>query len=267
MVAGRRVLRARADRRQLSSYFTKGVLPLKYLLPGLMFLFVFQLYTMVFTAYLSFTNYGTGHLDDKDAAIIAIQSAERGAGRGRHASTRSCRSCRTARCRCWSPTRTPGEVRIATNDGFTEVPEGDIQRDGDRVTGVDRLREPQPRDAERATPTTTPSGTRCSRRSTPRPASISGRSRSRGRPRRGPGYVYDEAQDAMVNTTTGDVYPADSDIGQLRVRDDRRTVEPGLAGERRVRQLRRAVHRLRYPVGIPADHGLDVLLRHSSRRS
>ena len=39
---------------------------MKYLLPGLMFLLVYQLFTMVLTGYTSFTNYGTGHLGDKD---------------------------------------------------------------------------------------------------------------------------------------------------------------------------------------------------------
>ena len=54
-------------------YFTGRAMPMKYLLPGLLFLVVFQVYTMFFTAYASFTNYGTGHLDDKSSAIIAIE--------------------------------------------------------------------------------------------------------------------------------------------------------------------------------------------------
>ena len=55
------------------TYLSGRFLPLKFLLPGLLFLIVFQLYTMVFTGYASFTNYGTGHVDDKDAAITAIE--------------------------------------------------------------------------------------------------------------------------------------------------------------------------------------------------
>ena len=46
-----------------------------FLLPGILFLIVFQLYTMTFTAFSSFTNYGTGHLDDKQAAITAIEGS------------------------------------------------------------------------------------------------------------------------------------------------------------------------------------------------
>src|SRR5262245_35442989 len=47
-------------------YFTGRALPFKYLLPGLVFLIAFQFYTMVYTGYASFTNYGTNHLGDKD---------------------------------------------------------------------------------------------------------------------------------------------------------------------------------------------------------
>ena len=61
-------------------YFTRG-LPMKYLLPGLMFLLVYQLFTMMLTGYTSFTNYGTGHLGDKDDAISALLAARGAAGR------------------------------------------------------------------------------------------------------------------------------------------------------------------------------------------
>ena len=56
-------------------YFTRG-LPLKYLLPGLLFLIVYQLFTMLFTGYASLTNYGTGHLDDKAAAVVALEQSK-----------------------------------------------------------------------------------------------------------------------------------------------------------------------------------------------
>ena len=89
----------RPRRDQLHVLHQAGSLPLKYLLPGLVFLIVFQLYTMVFTGYASFTNYGTGHLDDKDAAITAIQQGNVvPVEDGREYP--SCRSSRTARSRC-----------------------------------------------------------------------------------------------------------------------------------------------------------------------
>jgi len=52
-------------------YFTKRALPLKYLLPGLIFLFVFQIFTLGYTGYVAFTNYGTGHAGTQQQAIDA----------------------------------------------------------------------------------------------------------------------------------------------------------------------------------------------------
>lgn len=52
-------------------YFTKRALPLKYLLPGLVFLLVFQIFTLGYTGYVAFTNYGTGHAGSMQQAIDA----------------------------------------------------------------------------------------------------------------------------------------------------------------------------------------------------
>ena len=53
-------------------YFSRGKLPAKYLVPGLLFLFVFQIFAAAYTGYISFTNYGTGHNSTKDAAINSL---------------------------------------------------------------------------------------------------------------------------------------------------------------------------------------------------
>ncbi|MGJ3507149.1 ABC transporter permease subunit [Enemella sp. A6] len=52
-------------------YFTKRMLPLKYLLPGLTFLLIYQVFTVGYTGYVAFTNYGAGHNSDKADAIAA----------------------------------------------------------------------------------------------------------------------------------------------------------------------------------------------------
>ncbi|HZL02729.1 MAG TPA: maltose ABC transporter permease, partial [Cellulomonas sp.] len=54
-------------------YFSRRMLPMKYLLPGLLFLLVYQLYVMGYTGYVAFTNYGDGHNSTKADAIAAIQ--------------------------------------------------------------------------------------------------------------------------------------------------------------------------------------------------
>lgn len=53
-------------------YFSRRALPLKYLLPGLAFLLVFQLFTMGYTAWVALTNYGTGHNVTRDQAVDAL---------------------------------------------------------------------------------------------------------------------------------------------------------------------------------------------------
>lgn len=52
-------------------YFMRRALPLKYLFPGLVFLAVFQVFTMGYTAYVAFTNYGTGHAGSMQHAVDA----------------------------------------------------------------------------------------------------------------------------------------------------------------------------------------------------
>jgi len=52
-------------------YFTKLAVPLKYVFPGLVFLLVFQVFTMAYTGYVAFTNYGTGHNLTQQQAIDA----------------------------------------------------------------------------------------------------------------------------------------------------------------------------------------------------
>ncbi|MEA4943610.1 MAG: ABC transporter permease subunit [Propionicimonas sp.] len=58
------------------TYFTtKRTLPAKYLLPGVVFLLVFQVFTVCFNAYIAFTNYGDGHRlsSPQEAATFALR--------------------------------------------------------------------------------------------------------------------------------------------------------------------------------------------------
>lgn len=52
-------------------YFTKRALPLKYLLPGLTFLLIFQIFIFLYTGYIAFTNYGSGHVGTQEQAVEA----------------------------------------------------------------------------------------------------------------------------------------------------------------------------------------------------
>ncbi|GAB2704122.1 arabinogalactan oligomer/maltooligosaccharide transport system permease protein [Microbacterium marinum] len=59
-------------------YFTKKALPLKYLLPGLSFLLIFQVFIFLYTGYIAFTNYGSGHVGSQEQAVeAALAQGER----------------------------------------------------------------------------------------------------------------------------------------------------------------------------------------------
>ncbi|GAB3602852.1 ABC transporter permease subunit [Microbacterium aureliae] len=53
-------------------YLRPGLLPGKYLTPGLAFLAVFQIFVIIYTGYIAFTNAGDQHNTTKDAAIEQI---------------------------------------------------------------------------------------------------------------------------------------------------------------------------------------------------
>ncbi|WP_062524851.1 ABC transporter permease subunit [Demequina rhizosphaerae] len=59
-------------------YFSRRLLPLKYVYPGLVFLLIFQVFAMGYTAYVATTNYGAGHNGSKQQAVdAALIQAER----------------------------------------------------------------------------------------------------------------------------------------------------------------------------------------------
>lgn len=55
-------------------YLRRDGLPAKYLAPGVLLLLVFQVFVMVYTGFIAFTNAGDGHLGSKDDAITAIST-------------------------------------------------------------------------------------------------------------------------------------------------------------------------------------------------
>lgn len=56
-------------------YFTKKhTLPAKYIAPGVVFLLMFQVFVIFYTAYISLTNYGDGHNLSKEQAVAALLS-------------------------------------------------------------------------------------------------------------------------------------------------------------------------------------------------
>ena len=56
-------------------YLRKGGLPAKYLAPGVILLICFQIYTVIFSGYISFTNYGSLHNGSYESALNATMLA------------------------------------------------------------------------------------------------------------------------------------------------------------------------------------------------
>jgi arabinogalactan oligomer/maltooligosaccharide transport system permease protein len=54
------------------AYFSRKAVAAKYLVPGLIFLFAYQIFAMGYTGYVAFTNYGDGHNSTKEDAIAQI---------------------------------------------------------------------------------------------------------------------------------------------------------------------------------------------------
>ena len=83
-------------------YLPRRFVPMKYLLPGLFFLAVFGIYPVLYTAYASTTNYGTGHVLSQVAGDRPDPEPVGAAGRGgdalrRHAAEGRRRSVRRLR--------------------------------------------------------------------------------------------------------------------------------------------------------------------------
>jgi arabinogalactan oligomer/maltooligosaccharide transport system permease protein len=56
-------------------YLSPRTVPLKYLLPGTLFLIAFQILPVLYTVSIAFTNFGDGHRGSKEDAIVAIEGA------------------------------------------------------------------------------------------------------------------------------------------------------------------------------------------------
>ncbi|MET4156653.1 ABC transporter permease subunit [Agromyces sp. PvR057] len=56
-------------------YFSRRKLPAKYLTPGVIFLVIFQVFVLVYTGYIAFTNYGTGHNGTKEQAVSSLMAS------------------------------------------------------------------------------------------------------------------------------------------------------------------------------------------------
>jgi len=118
-------------------YLTRArwAIPYKYLLPGTLFLVAFQLYPILYTAYISTTNLGTGNILDKDAAIEQVVSTSVGATESdlSYAARAASSDDGTLGLILVDETTDPPSVLVGTEEGTVEIDPEDVVYDGDRV--------------------------------------------------------------------------------------------------------------------------------------
>jgi arabinogalactan oligomer/maltooligosaccharide transport system permease protein len=121
-------------------YLSKRTLPLKFLIPGTIALLIFQVYPVLYTAYIGFTNYGTGNVLTQEQAVTRILA---GATRIPEDATRF-RSQPLVDDADGSLalllTDPDGEVFLGTEDGLQPLDEGDVAGEGRDVVVLDRFR-------------------------------------------------------------------------------------------------------------------------------
>ncbi len=198
-------------------YGGQGRIPAKYLLPGVLLMLALQIWPLVYTVSISFTNYGAGHLGTKDQAIAAVEAN----------SVRQVEGSARYQLNIAVPEGTDplsGSITYLLTD-----PEGTFLA-GD-IDGVEEL------DAE--TVETNPSGRILSAEGyvTLTPQQVNERSQDLadfavptdegGIKQIGlseafigePTLVYDEATDSITDTSSGRVYVADDEIGNFVPQD------------------------------------------------
>ena len=110
-------------------------IPYKYLVPGTIFLLVFQMYPVVYTAYISSTNLGTGNILDKDAAIDQIVATSVGSTESdtSYVAQAAQDSDGTLGLILIDEATDPPSLFVGTAEGLTPISESDVARDGDRI--------------------------------------------------------------------------------------------------------------------------------------
>ncbi|MBC7549907.1 MAG: ABC transporter permease subunit [Cellulomonas sp.] len=181
-------------------YFAKRTLSMKYILPGLAFLLVYQIFVILFTGFVAFTNYGDGHNSTKADAIEAllIQNERRVEGSDAYPLT----------------VLADGDVRVGSADVPLETaPDAEVSDDvvaavpGYEVLTRQQILERQAEVTELRVPVSTD------------PADGSIRTQDARS-----GYVfistlvYDETADMMTDSTTGTVY-SPNENGQFEAAD------------------------------------------------
>ena len=120
-------------------YLSKRTLPLKFLLPGTIALLIFQVYPVLYTAYIGFTNYGTGNVLAEQQAIdrIISDSIVVPDEAVRYRSTPLQNDAGDLALLLEDP---DGDLFLGTEEGLTLLEEGDIVGEGAARVVLDEFR-------------------------------------------------------------------------------------------------------------------------------
>jgi len=201
-------------------YFSKRMIPAKYLVPGMVFLLIYQMFVMGYTGYVSFTNYGQGHNSTKEDAVASIlKSAEQrapGAANVPAAVVEDSSGLSLAIVDTATGTVKVGnseepfrEVKgtfsggkITEVEGYNVLSIGDVLKNQDKVAALTVPASDDPNDGHYK--------------------SEDGSSAYLAKSR----YSYDEAADTLTDTESGTVYTADEKAGAF-VAPDGSQIDPG----------------------------------------
>ncbi|WP_304454065.1 ABC transporter permease subunit [Nocardiopsis sp. YSL2] len=189
-------------------YLSKRTVPAKYLVPGVLFLMVFQIFPVLYTMSTSVTNMSDGHRGSKEQAISAVESLSvtRTADSQEYDLTIATVGDPETGELAFLLTDDEGGAYVGDADGLSEL-SGATVEDSGKVTEAfgytiltpAEVNERSGELAEFAVPTGSGAGIRSSGLSTA----------YEGRALR----VYDESCDCVTDTETGEVYTADDERG------------------------------------------------------
>jgi arabinogalactan oligomer / maltooligosaccharide transport system permease protein len=120
-------------------YLSRRTLPLKFLIPGTIALLIFQIYPVIYTAYIGFTNYGTGNVLDEQQAVgrIIADATTVPEDATRFRSQPLVDEDGAIALLLTDP---DGAVFLGTEDGLQALTPADVVGDGRDVVVVDRFR-------------------------------------------------------------------------------------------------------------------------------
>ncbi|AEE46440.1 ABC transporter permease subunit [Cellulomonas fimi] len=190
-------------------YFSKRMMPAKYLVPGLLFLLVYQVFVVLYTGWTAFTNYGDGHNSTQADAVeaILVQNETRLPDSPSYPLTVILSGDELG----FAVVDTEGEAQVGTADEPLHRTD-DATVEGGRVTAVEGWETLQfAQVLERQDEVF---ALRVPFSDDPNDGSVR-------TPDGSTGYVYvstmewDEAAGTITNTATGDVYTADQEVGSF----------------------------------------------------